>query len=104
MTNLDRIRKQLSPARRRTIAARTATLIAEQRSLQELRQAHELTQKRMAQGVISSRAEIMNRPSTTAGSIPAARSSTARTLTRSRRVASCAARRAKVACREWHLP
>jgi transcriptional regulator with XRE-family HTH domain len=49
MKNLDRIRKQLTPARRRKIAARTATLIAEERSLQELRQAHRLTQKRMAE-------------------------------------------------------
>ena len=49
MKNLDRIRKQLSPARRRKIAARAATLIAEERSLQELRQAHKLTQKRMAE-------------------------------------------------------
>ena len=49
MKNLDRIRKQLGPARRRKIAARAATLIAEERSLQELRQAHKLTQKRMAQ-------------------------------------------------------
>jgi transcriptional regulator with XRE-family HTH domain len=49
MRNLDRIRKQLSPARRGKIAARAAVLIAEERSLQELRQAHKLTQKRMAQ-------------------------------------------------------
>lgn len=49
MKNLDRIRKQLSTARRKKIAARAATLIAEERSLQELRQAHNLTQKRMAQ-------------------------------------------------------
>lgn len=49
MKNIDRIRKQLSPARRKKIAARTATLIAEEKSLQELRQAHKLTQKRMAQ-------------------------------------------------------
>ncbi len=48
MKNLARIRKQLTPARRRKIAARAATLIAEERSLQELRQAHKLTQKRMA--------------------------------------------------------
>jgi len=47
--HLDRIRKHLSPARRRKIAARAATLIAEERSLQELRQAHKLTQKRIAQ-------------------------------------------------------
>ncbi len=49
MRNLDRIRKQISPARRRKIAARAATLIAEERSLRELRQTHKLTQKRMAQ-------------------------------------------------------
>lgn len=49
MKNLDRIRKQLSHTRRRKIAARAATLIAEEKSLQELRQAHKLTQKRMAQ-------------------------------------------------------
>jgi len=48
MKNLYRIRKQLGPDRRRKIAARAATLIAEQKSLQELRQAHKLTQKRMA--------------------------------------------------------
>ena len=49
MKNLDRVRKQLTPARRRKIAARAATLIAEKKSLQELRRAHKLTQKRMAQ-------------------------------------------------------
>jgi DNA-binding XRE family transcriptional regulator len=49
MKNLDRIRKQLTPARRRKIATRAATLIAEEKSLQELRQAHRLTQKRVAQ-------------------------------------------------------
>lgn len=49
MKNLDRIRRQLSPARRKKIAARTATLIAEEKSLQELRQALKLTQKRMAE-------------------------------------------------------
>lgn len=49
MKNLGRIRKQLTPVRRRQIAARAATLIAEERSLQELRHAHKLTQKRMAQ-------------------------------------------------------
>ena len=48
MKNIDRIRKRLTPARRRKIAARAATLIAEESSLQELRQAHKLTQKRMA--------------------------------------------------------
>jgi DNA-binding transcriptional regulator YiaG len=49
MKNLNRIRKQLPAARRRRIAARTATLKAEEKSLQELRQAHKLTQKRMAE-------------------------------------------------------
>ena len=49
MKNLDRIRKQLTLARRRRIAARAASVIAEEKSLQELRQAHKLTQKRMAQ-------------------------------------------------------
>jgi len=48
MKNLDRIRKQLPAARRRRIAARAATLIVQEKSLQELRQAHTLTQKRMA--------------------------------------------------------
>ena len=48
MKNLDQIRKQLSPARRKKIAARAARLIAEEKTLQELRQAHKLTQKRMA--------------------------------------------------------
>lgn len=48
MKNLDRLRKRLSPARRKRIAARAAALIAEERTLQELRQAHKLTQKRMA--------------------------------------------------------
>jgi DNA-binding XRE family transcriptional regulator len=49
VNNLDRIRKQLWEARRRRIAARAATLVAEEKSLQELRQAHKLTQKRMAE-------------------------------------------------------
>ena len=49
MKNVDRIRTQLSPARRKRIAARAATLIAEEKTLQELRQAHKLTQKRMAE-------------------------------------------------------
>jgi transcriptional regulator with XRE-family HTH domain len=49
MNNLDRVRRQIGPARRKKIAARAGTLIAEEKSLQELRQAHKLTQKRMAQ-------------------------------------------------------
>ncbi len=49
MKNLNHVRKQLSTARRKKIAARAAALIAEERTLQELRQAHKLTQKRMAE-------------------------------------------------------
>jgi len=49
MTNLDRVRKQLNPARRKKITARAAALISEERTLQELRHAHKLTQKRMAE-------------------------------------------------------
>ena len=49
MKNLDRIRKQLNPARRKKTKARAAALISEERTLQELRHAHKLTQKRMAE-------------------------------------------------------
>ncbi len=48
MTNLERIRKELSPARRKKVAARAAQLIAEEMTLQELRRARRLTQVRMA--------------------------------------------------------
>ena len=48
MTNLERIRKELSPARRKKVAARAAQLIAEEMTLQELRRAGRLTQVRMA--------------------------------------------------------
>lgn len=48
MSHVDRIRKGLSPARREKIAARAAALIAEERSLQELRRAHKLTQTDIA--------------------------------------------------------
>src|SRR6267143_1952769 len=48
MTNLERIRKELSPARRKKVEARTAQLIAEEMTLQELRRARKLTQVRMA--------------------------------------------------------
>ena len=48
MTNLERIKKGLSPARRKKIAARAAQMIAEEMTLQELRQARKLTQVRMA--------------------------------------------------------
>lgn len=48
MTHLERIRKELSPVRRKKIAARAAQLIAEELTLQELRRARKLTQVRMA--------------------------------------------------------
>ncbi len=48
MTHLERIRKELHPARRKKIAARAAQLIAEKLTLQELRRARKLTQVRMA--------------------------------------------------------
>lgn len=48
MTNLDRIRKALTPARRRRIANRAATLMAHEQSLQDLRRARGMTQTAMA--------------------------------------------------------
>ncbi len=48
MTNLDRIRTELSPARRKKIEARAAELMAEEMTLHELRRARKLTQKRVA--------------------------------------------------------
>jgi len=51
MTNLDRIKKGLSSARRKKIEARAAQLLAEEMTLQELRQARKLTQVRMAKAL-----------------------------------------------------
>jgi transcriptional regulator with XRE-family HTH domain len=48
MTNLERIMKELSPARRKKVEARAAQLIAEEMTLQELRRARKLTKVRMA--------------------------------------------------------
>lgn len=48
MTHLERIRKELSPVRRKKIEARASQLIAEEMTLQELRRARKLTQVRMA--------------------------------------------------------
>jgi transcriptional regulator with XRE-family HTH domain len=48
MTNLERIRKELSPARRKKVEARALQLIAEEMTLQELRRARKLTQVRIA--------------------------------------------------------
>lgn len=51
MTNLERIRKELSPARRKKVSARAAQLIAGEMTLRELRHARKLTQVRMAQAL-----------------------------------------------------
>ena len=51
MSNLERIRKELTPARRKKVAARAAQLIAEEMTLQELRHARKLTQVRMAKAL-----------------------------------------------------
>ena len=51
MTNLERIRKELSAARRKKIARRAAQLIAEEMTLQELRRARRLTQVSMAKAL-----------------------------------------------------
>ncbi|HTB14631.1 MAG TPA: XRE family transcriptional regulator [Bryobacteraceae bacterium] len=51
MTNLERIMKDLSPARRKKVEARAAQLIAEELTLQKLRRARKLTQVRMAKAL-----------------------------------------------------
>ena len=51
MSNLERIRKELSPARRKKVTERAAQLIAEEMTLQELRRARKLTQVRMAKAL-----------------------------------------------------
>jgi transcriptional regulator with XRE-family HTH domain len=51
MKNLDRIRKDMSPARRRKIKARAAEIMAEEMTRQELRRALKLTQVRMAKNL-----------------------------------------------------
>ncbi len=51
MTNLERLRKQLSPVRRKKVEARAAQLIGEEMTLRELRQARRLTQVRMAKAL-----------------------------------------------------
>jgi len=48
MTNLEQIKRRLSPARSKKVEARTAELIAEEMTLQELRRARKLTQVRIA--------------------------------------------------------
>jgi transcriptional regulator with XRE-family HTH domain len=51
MSNLERIRKGLTPGRRKKINARARALIAEEMSLRELRQARRLTQAHMAEAL-----------------------------------------------------
>jgi transcriptional regulator with XRE-family HTH domain len=51
MTNLQQIRKQLTPLRRTKVAARAAQLVAEEMTLQQLRRARKLTQVRMAKAL-----------------------------------------------------
>jgi DNA-binding XRE family transcriptional regulator len=48
MKTLDQLRKELSPARRKKIDARTAQLVAEELTLRELRKAHQKTQTQVA--------------------------------------------------------
>lgn len=48
MSNLERIKKELSPARRKKVKARAAQLIAEEMTLRELRRARKITQVRIA--------------------------------------------------------
>ncbi len=49
MKQVDEIRKALTLTERRRLAARAAVLIAEERSLQELRRSRKFTQKRIAE-------------------------------------------------------
>jgi len=51
MTNLERVTKGLTCARRKKIEARAKQLIAEEMTLRELRQARKLTQVRMAKAL-----------------------------------------------------
>ena len=48
-TNVNDIIKKLSPAQRKRVEARAGQLVAEEMSLRELRQAHKLTQERVAE-------------------------------------------------------
>lgn len=51
MKNLERIRNEMSPARRRKISNRAKELLAEEMTLRELRKAHKLTQQRLAESL-----------------------------------------------------
>jgi transcriptional regulator with XRE-family HTH domain len=51
MKNLKRIRKEMTPERRKKISARAKELLAEEMTLCELRKAHKLTQERLAESL-----------------------------------------------------
>ena len=51
VTTLKDVMKKLTPSQRRRVEVRTSQLIAEEMSLRELRQAHKLTQQRMARAL-----------------------------------------------------
>jgi DNA-binding transcriptional regulator YiaG len=51
MKNLERIRKEMAPKRRKKISARAKELLAEEMTLCELRKAHKLTQERLAESL-----------------------------------------------------
>lgn len=51
MSNLERIRNSLGQARRRRIASRAASLMADEQALQKLRRAHGMTQAAMAEAL-----------------------------------------------------
>jgi len=51
MKNLECIRKEMSPTRRKKISKRAQELLAEEMTLSELRKAHKLTQQRLAKSL-----------------------------------------------------
>jgi DNA-binding transcriptional regulator YiaG len=51
MKNLERIRKEMNPDRRKKISDRAKELLAEEMTLGELRKAHKLTQQRLAESL-----------------------------------------------------
>jgi DNA-binding transcriptional regulator YiaG len=51
MKNLEHIRKEMTPERRKKISHRTKELLAEEMTLCQLRKAHKLTQQRLAESL-----------------------------------------------------
>ena len=51
MKNIESIRKGMSPERQNKIASRASEILAEELTLQELRKAHQLTQKKLAEAL-----------------------------------------------------